>query len=156
MENTNDFLFGGGGKAAKFDNIGDTVEGQITDAQITQQTDMETNQPLTWPDGSPRMQLVVTLQTTERVDEQDDGVRRIYAKGGRYEVASGTGTSLKDAIADAVRKAECRSLDEGGTLKVGYTGEGKKTNRGFSAPKLYRATYTAPVKSVSASDLWDE
>jgi hypothetical protein len=156
MENTSDFLFGGGGKAAKFDEIGDTVEGQITDAQITQQTDMETNQPLTWPDGSPRMQLVVTLQTNERIDDNDDGIRRIYAKGGRYEVASGTGTSLKDAIADAVRKAEARSLDEGGTLKVGYSGVGKKTNRGFSAPKLYRATYTAPVKSVSASDLWDE
>lgn len=150
------FLFGGGGKAAKFDNIGDTVEGVITDCQVSQQTDMESNQPLTWADGSPRMQLVITLQTTERMDDNDDGMRRIYAKGGRYEVASGTGTSLKDAIADAVRKAEQRSLTEGGTLKVGYTGEGKKTNRGFSAPKLYRATYSAPVKSVDASDLWDE
>jgi hypothetical protein len=156
MQETNDFLFGGGGKAAKFDSIGDTVEGTITDAQITQQTDMETNQPLTWPDGSPRMQLVVTLQTTERIDDNDDGIRRIYAKGGRYEVAEGTGTSLKDAIADAVRKADARSLDEGGTLKVGHTGIGKKTNRGFSAPKLYRAVYTAPVKSVQASDLFGD
>jgi hypothetical protein len=156
MQDTNDFLFGGGGKAAKFDNIGDTVEGTITDCVINQQTDMETNQPLTWPDGSPRMQLVVTLQTTERTDDNDDGVRRIYAKGGRYEVASGAGTSMKDAIADAVRKSGAPTLIEGGTLKVGYSGEGKKTNRGFSAPKLYRAVYTAPVKSVDASDLWDE
>lgn len=155
MEDTSNFLFGGGGKAAKFDNIGDTVEGVITDAVVSQQTDMETNQPLTWPDGSPRMQLVITLQTDERSDD-DDGIRRIFAKGGKYEVATGNGTSLKDAIADAVKKAGSKSLDEGGTLKVGYTGEGKKTNRGFSAPKLYRATYTAPVKSVSASDLWDE
>lgn len=156
MQDTNDFLFGGGGKAAKFDNIGDTVEGTITDCVINQQTDMETNQPLTWPDGSPRMQLVVTLQTTERTDDNDDGVRRIYAKGGRYEVASGAGSSMKDAIADAVRKSGASTLVEGGTLKVGYSGEGKKTNRGFSAPKLYRAVYTAPVKSVDASDLWDE
>lgn len=156
MSDTNDFLFGGGGKAAKFENIGDTVEGTITDCQVSQQTDMETNQPLTWPDGSPRMQLVVTLQTNERIDDNDDGIRRVYAKGGKYEVASGTGTSLKDAIADAVRKSGARSLDEGGTLKVGYSGNGKRTNRGFSAPKLYRATYSAPVKSVDASDLWDE
>lgn len=155
MEDTSNFLFGGGGKAAKFDNIGDAVEGVITDAVVSQQTDMETNQPLTWPDGSPRMQLVITLQTTEQ-GADDDGIRRIFAKGGKYEVATGNGTSLKDAIADAVKKAGSKSLDEGGTLKVGYTGEGKKTNRGFSAPKLYRATYTAPVKSVSASDLWDE
>lgn len=156
MSNVDDFLFGGGGKAAKFDNIGDTVEGQITDASVSQQTDMETQQPLTWADGSPRMQLVITLQTSERTDDNDDGLRRIFAKGGKYEVASGAGTSLKDAIADAVRKAGAKSLDEGGTLKVGYTGEGKKTNRGFSAPKLYRATYSPPVKSVSAEELWDE
>jgi hypothetical protein len=150
------FLFGGGGKAAKFESIGDTVEGVITDCQVSQQTDMETNQPLTWADGSPRMQLVITLQTDERVDDNDDGLRRVYAKGGRYEVASGAGTSLKDAIADAVRKAEQRSLTEGGKLKIGYSGEGKKTNRGFSAPKLYRAQYTAPVKSVDATDLWGD
>ena len=156
MKDTNDFLFGGGGKAAKFEAVGDTVEGVITDAQVSQQTDMETNQPLTWADGSPRMQLVVTLQTAERIDDNDDGLRRIYAKGGRYEVASGAGTSMKDAIADAVRKSGTQSLSEGGTLKVGYSGEGKKTNRGFSAPKLFRAQYTPPVKSVDATDLWDE
>lgn len=156
MSNVDDFLFGGGGKAAKFENIGDTVEGTITDAQVSQQTDMETQQPLTWTDGSPRMQLVITLQTNERSDDNDDGLRRIFAKGGKYEVASGAGSSLKDAIADAVKKAGAKSLDAGGTLKVGYTGEGKKTNRGFSAPKLYRATYSPPVKSVSAEELWDE
>lgn len=155
MTNIDDFLFGGGGKAAKFDEIGDTVEGTITDVQVTQQTDMETGAPLTWTDGSPRMQLVVTLQTDDK-SADDDGLRRIYAKGGKYEVASGTGSSMKDAVADAVKKAGASTLAEGGRLKVGYTGEGKKTNRGFSAPKLYRATYEAPVKSVSAEELWDE
>ena len=151
-----DFLFSGGSRAAKFDNIGDTVEGRITDATVSQQTDMETNQPLTWADGSPRMQLVVTLQTDSHVDGDDDGTRRVFAKGGKYEVAEGSGTSLKDAIADAVKKAGARSLDAGGTLKVGFTGLGKKTNRGFSAPKLYRATYTAPVASVGAEELWGD
>ena len=55
-----DFLFGGGGKAAKFEAVGDTVEGTIVEAKVTQQTDMESNEPLTWADGSPRMQLVVS------------------------------------------------------------------------------------------------
>ena len=151
-----DFLFSGGSKAAKFENIGDTVEGRIVDAVVAQQTDMETNQPLTWADGSARMQLVITLQTEEKTDGDDDGQRRVFAKGGKYEVAEGVGSSLKDAIAEAVKKAGARSLDAGGTLKVGFTGLGKKTNRGFSAPKLYRATYTAPVASVAAADLWDE
>jgi hypothetical protein len=155
-DNPNDFLFSGGSKAAKFENIGDTVEGKITDVVVSQQTDMETNAPLTWADGSPRKQLVVTLMTDERSDGEDDGTRRIFAKGGSYEAAEGTGTSMKDAIADAVKKAGARSLDTGGTLKVGFTGMGKKTNRGFNAPKLYRATYAPPVASVGADELWGE
>lgn len=150
----NDFLFGGNGKAAKFDEVGDTVEGIITHYEQTQQTHMETQEPLTWPDGSPRWQLVVTLQTDERSDD-DDGLRRIFAKGGRYEVAEGVGTSMKDAIADAVKKSGSKEFEEGAWLKVGYSGVGKKTNRGFSAPKLFRAQYKAPTKSIAAEDLWD-
>jgi hypothetical protein len=151
----NDFLFSGGSRAAKFENVGDTVEGQITDLKVAQQTDMETGAPLTWADGSPRKQLIISIQTNDRIDGDDDGIRRVFAKGGNYEVAEGTGKSMKDAIGDAVKKAGATTLDEGGTLKVGFTGLGKKTNRGFSAPKLFKAVYTVPVKSVSASDLWD-
>ena len=155
-QEANDFLFAGGARAAKFESIGDTVEGTITDADVTQQTDMETGTPLTWPDGNKKMQLVVTLQTDEKADPDDDGLRRLFAKGGKYEAEQGTGSSLKDAIADAVRKAGCRELLQGGRLKVGHTGLGKRTNRGYSPPKLFRATYEAPVKSVAAADLWDE
>ena len=159
MSNDNDvstFLFGGGGKAAAFNNIGDKVKGVISDVQIVQQTDMDTNQPLTWADGSPRMQLVVTLDTDERADDNDDGKRRVFAKGGNYEVAEGAGTSMKNAIADAVKKAGAKSLDQGGTLVVAHTGMAKKTNRGFNAAKLYRAQYEAPTKSVSGADLFDD
>ena len=147
-----DFLFGGGGSAAKFEEIGDEVVGVITECIVGQQTDMETGAPLTWSDGSPRKQLVITLTTDERTGDEDDGMRRVYAKGGNYEVATGTGTAMKNAIADAVKKAGASSIEEGGKLRVAFTGMGKKTNRGFSAPKLYRATYEAPKKSVSADD----
>lgn len=156
MSDVGDFLFGGGGKAAKFDEVGDEVKGTITDVQVTQQTDMETGAPLTWSDGSPRKQLVVTLQTDERSGDDDDGVRRIYAKGGTYEVASGAGTSMKQAIADAAKKVGASSIDQGGILRVAHTGIGKKTNRGFSAPKLYRATYEAPKASIAADDLFED
>jgi hypothetical protein len=156
MSDPNDFLFGGGGKAAKFESIGDSVEGRIEDVVVSQQTSMEDNTPLTWPDGRPREQLVITLATDLREGDDDDGIRKLYAKGGKYEAAEGTGTSMKDAIADAVKKAGARSIDEGGTLRVGHTGIGKKTNRGYSAPKLYRAVYTPPKASVGADDLFDE
>src|SRR4030095_9097175 len=143
-DNVNDFLFSTGVKAARFETIGDMTEGLVTEAKLTQQTSLDDNTPLTWPDGRAKMQLVGTVQTTEHDDEDDDGLRRLYAKGGRYEAASGSGSSMKDAIADAVRKAGGKTLEEGARLRVAYTGEGKKTNRGYSAPKLYKASYEAP------------
>lgn len=152
----NDFLFGGGGAAAKFESEGDMVSGTIISCELKPQTDMETGAELHWANGDTRMQLVVRLQTDERdsAREDDDGVRTVYAKGGNYEVDKGQGKSMKDAIADAVKKAGSRSLTEGGTLKVAFTGMGKKTNRGYSAPKLYTAQYKEPVSSVSADDLF--
>lgn len=155
-QDANDFLFSEGSKAAKFENIGDSVEGTVVDFDVKQQTDLDNGTPLTWTDGSPRMQMVISLQTTDRADGDDDGIRRIFAKGGNYEVAEGTGTSMKKAIGDAVKKAGASKFETGATLKVGYSGVGKKTNRGFNAPKLYRATYTLPVKSVNADELWGE
>src|SRR5215467_15542745 len=141
MSDVNDFLFGGTGKAAKLEEMGDSVSGVITHCEVSQQTSMDTNEPLTWADGSPRKQLVITLQTADHADNDDDGLRRIYAKGGRYEVASGSGSSMKDAIGDAVKRAGARTVEEGGTLTVAFTGMGKKTNRGYNAPKLYKAKY---------------
>jgi hypothetical protein len=148
------FLFGGGGRAARFDKIGDMVTGQITDVRLTQQTAMETNEPMTWSDGRPRMQLVVSMATDDRVDENDDGIRTVYAKGGNYEASTGAGTSMKDAISDALKRAKATTIEVGGVLTVAYTGEGKKTNRGFTAPKLWRAKYEPPVKGVAADDIF--
>lgn len=150
------FLFGGGVTAAKFEAIGDYIEGKVTDAVVSQQTSMEDNTPLFWPDGKPKMQLVITLQTDLSTSDEDNGLRRVFAKGGRYEVASGKGQSMKDAIADAVRKSGAKSLEENGKLKLGYTGEGKKTARGYSAPKLFTASYSVPVASVAVADLFDD
>lgn len=150
------FLFGGGGKSAKFEAMGDMVSGVITSAEVKQQTSMEDNTPLTWSNGDPRMQLVIKLQTEDKVDEDDDGIRALYAKGGDFEIAEGQGKSMKSAIADAVKKANASTIVEGGTLKVAYTGEGKKTSRGYSAPKLFTAKYTPPVAGVEAKDLFDD
>ena len=150
------FLFGGGGRAAKFENVGDQVTGTVTFYDVVQQTAMETNEPLTWSDGKPRMQMIIDIQTDLGDGDEDDGIRRVYAKGGNYEVAEGTGTSLKDAIRDAVKKAGSKNFETGATLTVAFTGMGKKTNRGFAAPKLYRARYEVPKQSTPATDLFDD
>jgi hypothetical protein len=131
----NAFLMGGGSASARFDNPGDTITGTICEApEVRQQTDISTGQPVHWPSGDPKMQLIVTLQTTLRDDPDDDGKRRIYVKG----------KSLTEAVREAVRQTGAKGLEIGGTLTVTYTGDGVASQRGFNPPKLYTATYARP------------
>ena len=150
----NDFLFAEGGKSFKFTNLGDTVKGEIVKAEIRQQTNLE-GQLLTWDDGSPRKQLVITLQTDEHDSDDDDGIRTIYAKGGNFEVARGEGTSMRNAIADAVKDAGADRLEPGDELAVAFTGE-SKARRGYSPAKLYVAGFKKAAHSVKATDLFGD
>lgn len=134
------FLLGGGAKSAKFPSIGTVVGGVITDEPtLQQQKDINTGALKTWDDGNPMMQLVVKVQTDEREDGEDDGVRAIYIKG-----------QMKQAVAEAVKKAGAKGLAIGGTLKVAYTGDGEPSKKGFTAPKQYQAQYVAPASNASA------
>lgn len=131
------FLMGGGVRAAKFETVGTVVSGVITEPpEVRQQTDIQTGDPLFWPKSqTPKNQLVVTIQTELREDAEDDGLRRIYVKG----------RSLTNAVRDAVRDAGAKSLDVGGMLKVAFVGEGDPPAKGFNAPKLYQAQYEKPA-----------
>lgn len=125
------FLMGGGGApGAKFKTLGDTVTGQVLDYEMRQQTDLETNSLKTWDDGRPMMQLVVTLQTTDRDPsfEDDDGKRRVYIKG-----------LLQQAVRDAIKAAGGKKLEVGGTLTVRYIGDEAPKRRGVSGAKIYQA-----------------
>lgn len=141
----------GGGKAAKFDALGDKIEGVIISADERPQTDIETGEIKTWNDGRPIMQWVITLATDLRDADipDDDGHRTVYAKGGKFVAAQGDGTSMMTAIADAVRASGAKSLEEGGTLAVAHTGLGEKKNKAYSAPKLYKARYTPPTSKIN-------
>lgn len=139
------FLLGGGGKSAKFDAIGASITGTIASPpEVKQQTSMETGQPLTWDNGDPRMQLVVTLQTSLREDSDDDGLRKLYVKGSKDRASQ----SMHAAVASAVEAAGAKGLDVGGTLTVTYVGDGVAKTRGFNAPKKYQAVYKAPDASA--------
>lgn len=158
MSNTdavNDFLMGQNAKSFGFDNLDDAVEGEITKVELRQQTSLDDNKPLTFPDGQPRMQLVVTLQTKLHDNEEDDGIRMIYAKGGNFEVAQGSGTSMRTAIAEAVKSSGAGKIEEGGQLVVAYTGIGKG-KKGFNPPKLYTAGYRKPRQAVAANRLFSD
>ena len=137
------FLLGSGAKSAKFPTVGTVVGGVVTDEPtLQQQKDITTGAPKLWDDGNAMMQLVVKVQTDEREDNEDDGIRAIYIKG-----------QMRTAVGDAVKKAGAKSLAVGGTLKVAYTGDGEPSKKGFTAPKIYAAEYAAP-KNTASSDFF--
>ena len=152
----NDFLMQEGSKSFPFENLDDVVIGTVVSAEIRQQTDVDTGTPLTWNDGSPRKQLVITLQTELRDNDDDDGIRNIYAKGGKHDVERGEGQSMKDAIASAVRAGKGNGIEPGDKLAVAYTGIGVRKNRAFNPPKLYTAQWSRPAPSVSGRELFGD
>lgn len=133
------FLFGGGIAAAfgKNDPYGTRRGGLVTmEPEIRQQTDFDTDEPLTWKDGSPRMQMVVTVQTDQRdpANPDDDGQRRFYIKG-----------KLQYALAAALKQAGASQVSVGGQLYVTYTGEEPNVkNPRLNDIKLYVAEYIPP------------
>jgi hypothetical protein len=132
-----DFFGGGGISAAKFPVVGTVVSGIITEEPtVQQQKDFTSGEPLVWSDGSPRLQLVVTLRTAH-VDPSipgDNGERRLYVKG-----------AMRTAIAQAVKTSGKRQLDIGATLTVTYAGDGEAARPGLNPPKLYTAVYAPPA-----------
>lgn len=137
----NNLIMGGGSRSAKFDAPGVTVGGVIEDISAKQQTDFTTGEPLTWPNGDPKMQVLVRVQTDAQESDDDDGVRTIFVKG----------KSLTNAVRDAVRGAGAKGLEVGGTLTVTYTGDGVSEKRGINPPKLYAAQYTKPNQAAAAN-----
>ena len=133
----NDLLMGGGRtRSASFDGIAPiTVEGVVTEPPgVTQELDFDTREPKFWDDGKPKLLTVIKIQTELRVDDDDDGVRTIFAK-----------FKLRDAIRDAVKAAGAKGVLPGGFLSVTYVAdEPKKPGHRGKAIKLYSATYVPP------------
>lgn len=138
----------GGGKSFSFPNIGDKVTGEVTAIDAAPQTDIKTGEVLRWKDGSPKMQVIVTLATELEEDAGDDGARRVYLKGG--------GKGTLGAVKTAVKAAGASKLEVGGTLAIAYTGDGEPTQRGYNPPKQYQAKYTppAPVSQAVVDDIF--
>jgi hypothetical protein len=137
----NSWLMGSGTRSAKFETEGDKVVGIICSMEMRQQTDIKSGEPKTWGNGDPMMQMVVVLETDERDDDEDDGMRTLYVKG-----------QMQRAVGDAVRKAGERGLGVGGKLGVQFVNTAAPKQRGFNGAKQYVAKYEAPVMSVDFDD----
>ncbi|WP_426566410.1 hypothetical protein ACPPVT_07640 [Angustibacter sp. McL0619] len=147
----NDFLLGGGGRSASFLTVGATAKGQIVSTpEVRQKTKMGTGDLETWDDGSPKLQLVVTLATDERdpADAEDDGVRKLYVGGSKKPESK----SMHAAVAAAVIASGAKGLEVGGTLQVTYVGDGTSKTAGFNPPKQYQAVYTPAAAGFLGTD----
>lgn len=145
-----DVLMGGGRPAAKFTTPGTVVGGKIVSPPKThQEREFDRNKPgqgtlKVFPSGDPIYGITVDVQTKERIDSEDDGVRRIWIEGKR----------LKEAVRDAVREGGAHRLEAGGELWVKYTGDGESDGAGMNPPKLWAAKYSAPSGPVGQDEAW--
>jgi hypothetical protein len=90
-----DLVEGGGGiPAVKFGSrdaygrfipadVGTSYTGILTEDLVkTQVIDFDSKEPKFWKNGDPVMQVVATVQTDLREDDEDNGLRRIFFKSG--------------------------------------------------------------------------
>lgn len=124
-------FFSGGGKAAKFPSIGDTIAGTITTVhQPEPQRDFETQQEIP---GKTQVRIELATDARDPAIEGDDGSRTLYVRGW-----------MTGAIGEALRKASVKEPAVGGQLCVTYVRDGQPSRPGLNGPKQYSATYTAP------------
>lgn len=113
----------------------------VTDEpELRQQTDFDSGELLFWPNGDPKMQMVVTgrVDESERDGVDDDLLRREYLKGDKQKAA---GQALRDAGAT--------TIEPGGKLWIKCTG--REAIPGTKKSKnLYKAAYKAPDAKVAA------
>lgn len=138
-----DDLLSSGSKSFKFDQPGDTVTGTVVSAQTRQATEFGTGKPLTWDDGRPQEQVVITVQTTLEESADDDGRRTIYIKGWGKQL---------NAFRMAVQRAGAKPKP-GDTFTARFTGFGPKSDRGGFPPKEF--TYELTPGNASLDSLLD-
>lgn len=143
-----DSLMNGGGAKAFFNGdsqLGAQVSGEVMSVEVTQVNDFKTKQPAFWPDGNPKQQIHIVLQTSlPPEDEDDDGRRSLWVKG--------WGVQIK-ALRDACRRAGVKAPSKGDVMTARFTGFGQRGNNQQS-PKLYeyeiRPAAQAQVDTVLA------
>lgn len=110
--------------------------------------------PLWWDSPAntqPRMQVYVTVQTTERnpADPDDTGLRRIFIpKNGHApgSVFTETGNALKEA-------GSRNGLEIGGELYQMFTGTTPSKVQGFQDRKLWKMAYRPPANQFFATEV---
>lgn len=128
-----DLFAGGGAPVAKFPTIGTTHVGTITHLEARQQRDFDKGEPLTWDDGSPRMELVITIDNAGES-------HRLFMKG-----------AMLSALRDEIRRLGLKKPEIGGKIAVKYSHDGENKNPKLNPPKMYQVAYEAPTAAAVES-----
>jgi hypothetical protein len=130
-------LLTSGAPAVKFEQEGDVRKIKIADITKQQETDFDTGEPITWPNGQPKYQFVIT--GTINGDEV-----RLFVKG--YMV---------DALRDALRKANVKPGDSlnGGTLTVKWESTDEPRRKGMNGARRYVAKFEPAPAGIVDDDL---
>ena len=143
----NDILGYTKGRSASFDgNPPITYEGEVLEEPSTvQQRDYDTDEPKFYDDGKPMWQVAVKLQTEDRDDDEDEGIRTVWLKGLQLQ-----------AVRAAMREAGVKAILPGGWLSITFYGTketepkpGQPKNKKRYPTKLYKATYTPPMSAAA-------
>lgn len=129
-------------KSVKFQQPGDTVSGiieSVTAGQVHVYDSINqrpTNQPDYWQDGSPKVQVIVTIDTGTRDPsvEDDDGRRSVYIKGWGLQ---------KRAWLNAVRAAGLRKSSDvkpGDQFTATFTGYDPNSKNPNNPAKMFEYT----------------
>lgn len=138
MVNTNfDELFAStGGKTLKPEVVGETLGGIIACAESRQMTDFTTGEPLTWDDGKPRMQVVITVDLDTKDEDGNPEKGCIYIKTWGEQRAA-----LKEALKASGLDSMNKALAPGNYMSITFIGEKpNEKNPRLNAIKLYKYT----------------
>lgn len=125
-----DVMQGGAPSAfSKDDPIGTSVEGEIVEIRAEQQTDFTTGEPLYYPNGKPKPQVVIHLQTTMTDPNRigDSGIRGVYVKG--YNIGQLRLACRQAGVGD--------HPNVGDHLKATFARTQPAKTRGFNDAKIY-------------------
>ena len=103
------------GRFVKWENASQTITGTVQSVDIRQATKFGTTEPDTWDNGDPKMQALVRVETSERADADDDGMRTIVINlwsGQKKALAAAckTAASCYVASGEGGKKAIVRGL----------------------------------------------
>ena len=141
LPDPNDVLNGGGGAPSLDMPQGVWVGGPVRAAKTYHVREYDPNNPgrgalRYFPSGDPIYGVVYDVQTSERTDADDDGVRRMFVEKVRQ----------LNAVRDAVAAAGAKGVEIGGTLMMCHTGT--ERGKGANEANTYAAHYTRPVHAV--------